>query len=79
MGNGWTACWSGTILALGGCASATASRSGRRTRQFTFAVTVRATGPVTLTDHGDAAWADPDDLLAVSDETRALLAGRRAG
>ncbi|MFE8972126.1 hypothetical protein ACFYM7_01610 [Streptomyces cyaneofuscatus] len=64
------------ILALGGCASATASRSGRRTRQFTFAVsvTVRATGPITLTEH-DAARADPGDLPAVSDETRALLAG----
>ncbi|MFD3409747.1 hypothetical protein [Streptomyces cyaneofuscatus] len=32
-----------------------ASRSGRRTRQFTFAVTVRATGPITLTEHDDAA------------------------
>ncbi|MEW1761090.1 hypothetical protein AB0393_31845 [Streptomyces cyaneofuscatus] len=76
MGNGWTACWSGIILALGGCASATASRSGRRTRQFTFAVsvTVRATGPITLTEH-DTARAGPGDLPAVSDETRALLAG----
>ncbi|MEU0160833.1 NUDIX domain-containing protein [Streptomyces sp. NPDC006261] len=52
-----------------------ASRSGRRTRQFTFAATVRATGPITLTEHDDAAWADPGGLPAVSDETRALLAG----
>ncbi|MFE1478740.1 hypothetical protein ACFW6N_33410 [Streptomyces cyaneofuscatus] len=52
---------------LGGC--------GRRTRQFTFAVTVRATGPITLTEHDDAVWADPSDLPAVSDETRGLLAG----
>ncbi|MFF2717437.1 NUDIX hydrolase [Streptomyces sp. NPDC058011] len=51
------------------------SRSGRGTRQFTFAVTVRATGPITLTEHDDAAWADPGELPAVSDETRALLAG----
>ncbi|MEU0160836.1 hypothetical protein ABZ154_18875 [Streptomyces sp. NPDC006261] len=75
MGNGWTACWSGMVLALGGCASATASRSGSRTRQFTFAVTVRATGPITLTEHDGAARADPGDLPAVSDETRTLLAG----
>ncbi|MBT2380631.1 NUDIX hydrolase [Streptomyces sp. ISL-111] len=52
-----------------------ASRSGRRTRQFTFAVTVRAIGPITLTEHDDAAWADPGDLPAVSDETHALLVG----
>ncbi|MFD3646090.1 hypothetical protein ACFWUT_04705 [Streptomyces cyaneofuscatus] len=63
------------ILALGGCATATASRSGRRTRQFTFAVTVGATGPITLTEHDDAAWADPGDLPAASDETRVLLTG----
>ncbi|MGW7226608.1 NUDIX hydrolase [Streptomyces sp. CBMAI 2042] len=44
-----------------------------------LAVTVRATGPITLAEHDDAAWADPGDLPAVSDETRALLAGRRAG
>lgn len=54
-----------------------ASRSGRRTRQFTFAVSVtaRATGPITLTEHDDAARADPGDLPAAGDETRALLAG----
>lgn len=52
-----------------------ASRSGPRTRQFTFAVTVGATGPVALTEHDDSAWADRGDLPAVSDETRALLAG----
>lgn len=52
-----------------------ASRSGLRTRQFTFAVTVGATGPVALTEHDDSAWADRGDLPAVSDETRALLAG----
>ncbi|MFD3749050.1 hypothetical protein ACFWVT_02090 [Streptomyces cyaneofuscatus] len=63
------------VLALGGCASATASRSGRRARQFTFAVTVGATRPITLTEHDDAAWADPGDLPAVSDETRVLLTG----
>ncbi|WP_326704307.1 NUDIX hydrolase [Streptomyces cyaneofuscatus] len=55
-----------------------ASRSGRRTRQFTFALTARATGPITLTEHDDAAWAEPGDLPAVSDETRALLADRPA-
>ncbi|MFI7238609.1 hypothetical protein [Streptomyces cyaneofuscatus] len=37
---------------------------------------VGATGPITLTEHDDATWADPGDLPAVSDETRALLAGR---
>ncbi|MFJ2148774.1 NUDIX hydrolase [Streptomyces microflavus] len=52
-----------------------ASRSGLRTRQFTFAVTVGATGPVALTEHDDSIWADRGDLPAVSDETRALLAG----
>ncbi|MFW3461276.1 NUDIX hydrolase [Streptomyces microflavus] len=52
-----------------------ASRSGLRTRQFTFAVTVGATGPVALTEHDDSAWADRGGLPAVSDETRALLAG----
>jgi len=30
---------------------------------------------LTLTEHDDAAWADPRGLPAVSDETRALLAG----
>ncbi|MFD3975470.1 NUDIX hydrolase [Streptomyces cyaneofuscatus] len=55
-----------------------ASRSGRRTRQFTFAVTVGATGPITLTEHDDSTWADPGDLPAVSDETRALLTKGRA-
>ncbi|MFJ4825420.1 NUDIX hydrolase [Streptomyces bacillaris] len=51
------------------------SRSGRRTRQFTFAVTVAP--PVTLTEHDDFTWADRDhELPAVSDETRALLVGR---
>ncbi|RBL84672.1 DNA mismatch repair protein MutT, partial [Streptomyces cavourensis] len=53
-----------------------ASGSGRRTRQFTFAVTVAATSPVTLTEHDDCTWADRDnELPAVSDETRALLVG----
>ncbi|MET7498779.1 NUDIX hydrolase [Streptomyces microflavus] len=52
-----------------------ASRSGLRTRQLTFAVTVGATGPVALTEHDSSAWADRGDLPAVSDETRALLAG----
>ncbi|MEV1092848.1 NUDIX hydrolase [Streptomyces microflavus] len=52
-----------------------ASRSGLRTRQFTFAVTVGATGPVGLTEHDGSAWADRGDLPDVSDETRALLAG----
>lgn len=52
-----------------------ASRSGLRTRQFTFAVTVGATGPVALTEHDGSAWADRGDLPAVSDETCALLAG----
>ncbi|MFF7253044.1 hypothetical protein [Streptomyces microflavus] len=52
-----------------------ASRSGLRTRQFTFKVTVGATGPVALTEHDGSAWADRGDLPAVSDETRALLAG----
>ncbi|MBK5990510.1 NUDIX hydrolase [Streptomyces microflavus] len=52
-----------------------ASRSGLRTRQFTFTVTVGATGPVVLTEHDGSAWADRGDLPAVSDETRALLAG----
>ncbi|MEV7843813.1 MULTISPECIES: hypothetical protein [Streptomyces] len=59
----------GPTTSSGGC--------GRRTRQFTFAVsvTVRATGPITVTEHDDAVWADPSDLPAVSDETRGLLAG----
>ncbi|CAO0837119.1 hypothetical protein SMICM17S_08059 [Streptomyces microflavus] len=34
-----------------------------------------ATGPVALTEHDDSIWADRGDLPAVSDETRALLAG----
>ncbi|MEU3203227.1 hypothetical protein ABZ702_04975 [Streptomyces cyaneofuscatus] len=37
--------------------------------------TVLATGPITLTEHDDAAWADPGDLPTVSDETRVLLTG----
>ncbi|MEW1761094.1 hypothetical protein AB0393_31865 [Streptomyces cyaneofuscatus] len=36
---------------------------------------LRATGPITVTEHDDAVWADPGDLPAVSDETRGLLAG----
>ncbi|MFE2291317.1 NUDIX hydrolase [Streptomyces sp. NPDC059452] len=54
-----------------------ASRSGRRTRQFTFTVTVEATSPVALTEHDDFTWADRNnELPAVSDETRALLTGQ---
>ncbi|MYR98062.1 MULTISPECIES: NUDIX domain-containing protein [unclassified Streptomyces] len=54
-----------------------ASRSGRRTRQFTFAVNVTggAAGAITLSEHDESAWVDPHDLPAVSDETRALLGG----
>ncbi|WP_345982867.1 NUDIX hydrolase [Streptomyces sp. DSS69] len=58
------------------------SRSGRSTRQFTFAVSVTAGAPgapgaIILSEHDGSAWADPDDLPAVSDETRALLEGPR--
>ncbi|MFH8477467.1 NUDIX hydrolase [Streptomyces sp. NPDC018055] len=55
------------------------SRSSRSTRQFTFAVSVTAGAPgaIILSEHDGSAWADPDDLPAVSDETRALLEGPR--
>ncbi|AXG82359.1 NUDIX domain-containing protein [Streptomyces paludis] len=50
-----------------------ASGSGLMTRQFTFSVTVEEHGPVELTEHDGAMWADRGELPNVSDETRVLL------
>jgi 8-oxo-dGTP diphosphatase len=50
----------------------TGSRGGT-TRQFTFAVSVAATGPVVLSEHDAHQWAAPAELPAVSDAVRALL------
>jgi 8-oxo-dGTP diphosphatase len=46
---------------------------GSNTRQFTFAVTVKDTGPVVLTEHDAHQWAHPADLPPVSDAVRELL------
>ncbi|GHF50818.1 7,8-dihydro-8-oxoguanine-triphosphatase [Kitasatospora xanthocidica] len=49
------------------------SKSGSRTRQLTFEVTVEETTPLTLTEHDDHSWADRSDLPGVSDEVRKLI------
>ncbi|MET8768785.1 NUDIX hydrolase [Streptomyces sp. NPDC004658] len=50
-----------------------ADSRGGTTRQFTFAVTVRSTAPLVLTEHDAHRWADPADLPPVSDAVRALI------
>lgn len=48
---------------------------GATTRQFTFAVTVAATGPVVLTEHDLHQWAAlAGDLPGVTDGVRKILA-----
>ncbi|MEU1424871.1 NUDIX domain-containing protein [Kitasatospora sp. NPDC005751] len=47
---------------------------GGITRQFNFAVTVRTTEPVVLTEHDAHQWALREELPAVSDAVRALIA-----
>lgn len=49
------------------------SGSGARTRQFTFAVEVAATGPVHLTEHDAHIWTRLTGEPPVSDEVRELL------
>ncbi|MER8185229.1 NUDIX domain-containing protein [Kitasatospora sp. NPDC094015] len=51
---------------------------GGTTRQFTFAVTVGATGPVVLTEHDAHRWARPGALPEVSDAVRDLISASRA-
>jgi 8-oxo-dGTP diphosphatase len=51
------------------------SASGRRTRQFTFAVAVHTTGPIILTEHDEYCWSELGGQLPVTDAVRDLLAG----
>ncbi|GGK44899.1 NUDIX domain-containing protein [Nocardia camponoti] len=47
--------------------------SGTRTRQFTFAVEVAATGPITLTEHDNHQWVRLTDEPPVTDSVRDVL------
>jgi 8-oxo-dGTP diphosphatase len=49
------------------------SGSGRPTRQFTFAVTVLAPEPVTLTEHDEHTWTPLAGQLPVTDAVQHLL------
>lgn len=53
------------------------SGSGKRTRQFTFAVAVRSAGPVRLTEHDGYQWAPLDGEPPVTDAVSAVLATYR--
>ncbi|MFB6813719.1 NUDIX domain-containing protein [Streptomyces sp. NPDC056347] len=50
-----------------------ANSRGGITRQFNFAVTVKNTEPVVLTEHDAHQWARPTDLPPVSDAVRELI------
>jgi 8-oxo-dGTP diphosphatase len=50
-----------------------ASGSGRKSRQFTFAVDVGATKPVVLQEHDVYQWAQLDGELPVTDAVKAVL------
>ncbi|GGK07628.1 hypothetical protein GCM10010123_42010 [Pilimelia anulata] len=56
-----------------------ASGGGTPTRQFTFAVTVRAAAPVVLAEHDEYRWAHPDSGPPVTDAVAAVLAAHAAG
>ncbi len=49
------------------------SGSGRPSRQFTFAVTVAAPGPIKLTEHDEYRWHPLDDDPPVTEAVRSLL------
>lgn len=49
------------------------SGSGKKSRQFTFAVDVAATGPVVLTEHDKHMWSSLADELPVSEAVKAVL------
>lgn len=49
------------------------SGSGKKTRQFTFAVAVGSTEPVRLTEHDNYQWAPLHDEVPVTDAVSTLL------
>lgn len=49
------------------------SGSGKKTRQFTFAVTVARTTPIELQEHDAYLWAPLDTELPVTDAVRELI------
>lgn len=49
------------------------SGSGKKTRQFTFTVTVSSTEPVRLTEHDDYQWAPLSDEVPATDAVSTLL------
>jgi 8-oxo-dGTP diphosphatase len=53
------------------------SGSGKKSRQFNFAVTVDAPEPVTLTEHDAYRWADLNDKPPVTDAVKGVLAAYR--
>lgn len=52
------------------------SGSGKRSRQFNFAVDVAAPEPVKLTEHDTYAWSPVTDDMPVTDAVRAVLLKR---
>jgi 8-oxo-dGTP diphosphatase len=54
------------------------SGSGKPSRQFNFAVHVKASGPVTLTEHTAYLWSSGENLPAVTDAVRQVLGNASA-
>jgi 8-oxo-dGTP diphosphatase len=52
-------------------------RVSRTIRQFTFVVSVAATGPVTLTEHDEHAWAPVESDLPVTDAVKQVFEAYR--
>lgn len=53
------------------------SGSGKKSRQFNFAVTVDADEPVTLTEHDSYRWADLKEKPPVTEAVKGVLAAHR--
>lgn len=53
------------------------SGSGKKSRQFNFAVTAAATEPVELTEHDNYAWVPLDGPLPVTDAVEEILRSHR--
>lgn len=52
------------------------SSSGKRSRQYNFAVDVEKSEPVELTEHDAYAWTDVTDDLPVTEAVKAVLVAR---